>query len=92
MESAEIPGVASVTSELTDEDALSSGSLSNRFLIHVGVERGIVLDQSPPSAATVTCSLELATCSLIATLIGTLERGSTSCTADAKPVAVTVRW
>jgi hypothetical protein len=31
-ESAVIPGVESVTSELTDEDWLSSGSLSNRFL------------------------------------------------------------
>src|SRR5207244_10418265 len=32
LESAAIPGVASVTSELTEEDWLSSGSLSNKFL------------------------------------------------------------
>src|SRR5207244_8274410 len=31
LESAAIPGVASVTSELTEEDWLSSGSLSNKF-------------------------------------------------------------
>ena len=39
------PAMASVTSELSEEDWLSRGILSNESAIHVGVKGGIVLHQ-----------------------------------------------
>ena len=78
LESAAIPGVESVTEELTEDDALSSGSLSNAPLSTSVWAVESFSTRSPP-ASTVTVVVNPATCSLIATLIGTAERGSTSC-------------
>src|ERR1700752_468007 len=91
-ESADIPGVARVTNELTDEDWLSKGNLSNKFLSTSVWNVGSFSIKSPALGSPVTCVVELATCNLTVTLTGTDERGSTSCTAGPKPAAVTVMW
>src|SRR5258708_27867030 len=81
LESAEIPGVASVTSELTEDEALSRGSLSNRFLSTSVWNVESFSTRSAP-ASTVTCVVDPATSNLMATLTGTADRGSTSCAYD----------
>ena len=51
--------MASVTSELSDEDWLSSGSLSNKLPVHVGVGRGIGFDQIAGCRPPFTVSTEV---------------------------------
>ena len=80
-----------MTSELTDDDWLSSGSLSNRFLSTSVWNVGSFSTRSPPSASTVTAVVDPATASFTDTFTGTEDRGSTSCAYIVKPAAVTVR-
>src|SRR6266851_9137961 len=91
LESAAIPGVDNVMNELTGEDALSSGILSNNPRSTSVWKVESFSTRSPP-ASTVTFVVDPATCSVMEALTGTAERGSTSCDCDAKPSALTVRW
>src|SRR5271155_5975527 len=77
-ESAAIPGVDRVTSELNDDDELSKGSFSNSARSTSVWKVGSVLSKSaPPSTVT---ELELpAMVKLIFTERGTEDRTSTSC-------------
>src|ERR1700689_507536 len=77
LESAAIPGVESVTRELTEDEALSKGSLSNKFLSTSVWKVGSFSTKSPP-ASTVTLSEEPATLRPILTSNGTTDRTSTS--------------
>src|ERR1700721_4326644 len=72
LESAAIPGVERVNSELTDDDALSKGSLSNKFLSTAVWKVGSFSTKSPP-ASTVTLSVDPDTLRLILTSKGTTE-------------------
>ena len=73
-----MPGVASVTSELTDEDWLSERKFVEELLVHIGMEGGIVFPAGlPPHASTVTVSDEHHLQADVR-LTGTTERTSTS--------------
>ena len=86
-----MPGEASVTSELSDEDWLSSGrSLNSLRSISVCAVESFSIRSFPPS--TVTVVVVPASCRLIFSASGTADLTSTSCTYSAKPVAVTVMW
>ena len=91
LESAATPGLASVTSELTEDDALSSGILSNRprSTSVWNVESSSIRSAAPPCTSTVWVVLSMA--SEMGRFTGTVERTVTSCTLLANPFAVTVR-
>ena len=86
-----MPGDANVTSELSDEDWLSSGSLSN---IARSTSVWAVESVSIRSPASCTVTLETAVPIFRLTLTGTGigERTSTSCFPAWKPAAFTLRW
>jgi len=90
LESAAIPGVERVTSELSDEVVLSKGSLSNKFLSMSEWKVGSFSSKSAAWASTVTEVVEPETWRLTLRLTGTMDRMSTSCAFGANPVAVTV--
>ena len=90
MESAETPGDESVTSELTEEDELSSGSFSIRLR-----SRSVWSEESfstRSSAVTVTVVEAPPTRSAMVGVTGTVERTGTSSENDEKPGAFTDRW
>ena len=78
LESAAIPGDDSVTSELTDDDRLSSGILSNKPRSTSVWKVEVFSSRSPPAASTVTVSLEPLIWRVMLTVTGTIERTSTS--------------
>ena len=79
MESAATPGETSVINEVTDEEALSSGSLSNRLLIDIGVKRRFVFHQVSTAAAYFDALRGRANFQRDLQVASTRERTSTSC-------------
>ncbi len=87
LESAETPGDASVTSELSDEDWLSSGSLSNNCRSTSVWVVGSVSTRSAP-ASTVTDVFACPMTRLNFSSVGTADRTSTSWFLTWKPSAL----
>ena len=79
LESAETPGEASVTSELSDEDCALERQLVEEVAIDVGVRGGIGFEQIRRFAVTVTLCWPRRASDAIFTSIGTGERTFTSC-------------
>src|ERR1017187_4916020 len=90
-ESAEIPGADNVTKELSDDDWLSSGSLSKRARSTSVWAVGSTSIKSEDSVVTVTVVFPPASSRVMLRLTGTPESSSTSWTCGAKPVALTVK-
>jgi hypothetical protein len=91
LESAAIPGVERVTSELSDDEELSNGSLSNKALSMSEWKVGSFSSKSAAWASTVTEVVEPETWRLMLTLTGTTDRTSTSRELGANPVTVTAK-
>ena len=78
LESAAIPGDDKVTRELSDDDALSRGILSNKPRSTSVWKVEVFSSKSWPAPSTVTVSLEPFTCRVMLTVTGTIDRTSTS--------------
>src|SRR5580658_2973149 len=91
-ESAETPGEAKVTSELSDEDGLSRGTLSNKARSTSVCVVGSFSTKSPPFASTVTVVAVPLTFKLTSAFAGTADRTSTSSVELANPAALTTVW
>ena len=91
LESAETPGEARVTSELMDEETLSSGILAKRSRSTSVCPTGSASTRSPLVVVTLTTVLAEAICRVVVRAIGTKDCTSTVCEAGAMVLAVTVR-
>ena len=91
LESAETPGEARVTSELMDEEMLSSGILAKRSRSTSVWPTGSASTRSPLVVVTSTTVLAEAICSVVVRAIGTKDCTSRVCVAGAMVLAATVR-
>ena len=90
LESAATPGEERVTSELTEEEELSSGSFSIMFRSRSVCREESFSTRSPP--VTVTVVEAPPTCRLMTGVTGTDERTETSVVKALKPGAFATRW
>src|SRR5580704_906810 len=91
-ESAVIPGAESVINELIEEEALSSGSCSNKLRSTSVCSVDVVSNKSSDDASTVTVLADPARLKLIFRTVGTEDLTLTSCVYVLKPDRVTVMW